>query len=117
VSWDDEGEFLGWYVNLEDPWRRTHIGWDSTDHLLDLRVDPSRKWYWRDEDHLAEAFELGLFSSQQAAAIRAEGERAIERIDGWLAPFNERWEEWRPDSGWRLPRISDGWERLEAPTS
>jgi hypothetical protein len=28
------------YVNLEDPWRRTAIGFDSWDHVLDVAVAP-----------------------------------------------------------------------------
>lgn len=112
VAWDDDGEFLGWYVNLEDPWRRTRFGWDSTDHLLDVRVDPDRTWHWKDEDHLAEAVEVGLFSPEDAAAVRQEGERAIERIGEWRAPFGQHWEEWCPDPDWPLPKMPQDWDVL-----
>ena len=112
VSWDDEGEFLGWYVNLEEPWRESRLGFDSTDHLLDIWVEPDRTWRWKDEDHLAEAVEIGLFTQEQARGFRSEGERAIERIEAWSAPFDEGWESWRPDPAWPLPAIPDGWEAL-----
>lgn len=112
VSWSDEGEFLGWYVNLETPWRRTAFGYDSTDHLLDIWVDPGRRWRWKDEDHLAEAVEIGLFSQKQAREFRAEGERLIEQIEAWSGPFDEGWEIWRPDPTWPLPSVPDGWDRL-----
>jgi hypothetical protein len=112
VSWSDAGEFLGWYVNLETPWRQTALGFDATDHLLDIRVDVDRSWHWKDEDHLAEAVELGLFSAEQAEAFRAEGERAIERIEAWSAPFGEGWEDWRPNPAWPLPSLPEGWNRL-----
>jgi uncharacterized protein len=112
LSWSDEGEFLGWYVNLEDPWRETALGYDSTDHLLDIWVDPGRSWRWKDEDHLAEAVEIGLFSAEQARSFRAEGERAIERIEAWTSPFDEGWENWRPDPEWPLPSIPEGWDCL-----
>lgn len=111
VSWSDEGDFLGWYVNLEEPWRRTALGFDTTDHLLDVVVDPDWRWRWKDEDHLAEGVELGLFSPEKAAEIRAEGERAIERIETRTSPYDEDWEAWRPDPRWPRPAISDGWER------
>jgi uncharacterized protein len=112
VSWSDKGEFLGWYVNLEDPWREAPLGFDSTDHLLDIWVDPDRSWRWKDEDHLAEAVEVGLFSAEQAEEFRAEGERAIERVEAWISPFDEGWEDWRPNPTWPLPSIPDGWDRL-----
>jgi len=99
-------------VNLEDSWRKTSLGYDTTDHLLDIWVDPDRTWRWKDEDHLVEAVEVGLFTSEKAEAIRAEGERAIERIEAWSAPFDEGWETWTPPPGWTLPQIPDGWHRL-----
>jgi len=78
-----------------------------------LVVDPDRSWHWKDEDHLAEALEIGLFTPEQAKAMRTEGERAIERIERWSAPFDEGWENWRPDLDWPLPSIPDGWANLK----
>ena len=113
VMWDESDELLGWYVNLEDPWRGSPFGFDTTDHLLDIWVEPDRSWHWKDEDHLAEALEIGLFTPEQAKAMRTEGERAIERIEGWSAPFDEGWENWRPEPDWPLPSIPDGWANLK----
>lgn len=109
VQWGRVGEFLGWYVNLEEPWRETALGFDTTDHLLDIWVDPDRSWRWKDEDHLAEAVEIGLFTAEKADAVRAEGKRAVECIEAWMPPFNEEWEKWRPDEAWPLPQIPAGW--------
>jgi len=112
VHWGRNGEFLGWYVNLEDPWRASPFGFDTTDHLLDVWVDPDRSWRWKDEDHLAEAVEIGLFTPGKADEIRRAGERAVERIEAWTSPFDEGWEEWRPDTRWTLPTIPEGWDLL-----
>jgi hypothetical protein len=112
VSWSDEGEFLGWYVNLEEPWRSSVFGFDATDHLLDIVIRPDRTWRWKDEEHLAEAVDVGLFALEQALAIREEGERVLERVEAWLAPFAEGWETWTPDPEWRLPSVPPGWEKL-----
>ena len=112
VSWGRSGEFAGWYVNLEDPWRRSRFGLDTTDHLLDITVDPDRTWRWKDEDELAEAVEIGLFSRERADEIRAEGERAVERIEAWTSPFDEGWESWRPDPEWPLPELPEDWDQL-----
>jgi predicted RNA-binding protein associated with RNAse of E/G family len=113
VQWDRDGEFVGWYANLEEPWRDTTLGFDTTDHLLDVWVDPDRSWRLKDEDHLAEAVEIGLLSQGKARAIRAEAERAIERVDAWRSPFDESWEHWQPDPGWPLPHVPDGWQDLD----
>ena len=59
--WDESHtEFRGWYVNLEDPWSETRLGWDTRDLALDLVVEPDGCWRWKDEDHLATALEQGL---------------------------------------------------------
>jgi hypothetical protein len=111
VTWGKDGELVGWYVNLEDPWRESPFGFDTTDHLLDVWIDPDRSWRWKDEDELAEAVEIGLFTRAKADAIRAEGERAIERIEAWSSPFDEGWETWRPDPDWPLPELPNDWDR------
>ncbi|MBV8715140.1 MAG: YgaC family protein [Chloroflexi bacterium] len=90
--------FLFWKINLQAPLRRTPLGFDSWDHLLDLWVMPDGSWSWKDEDELEEAVDLGLFSEAEARAIRAEGERVIGRLDG-LIPTG--WERWRPDQAGR----------------
>jgi uncharacterized protein len=75
-------------------------------------IRPDRTWHWKDEDHLAEAVEVGLFTFEQARAIRAEGERVIERVEAWTAPFDDGWESWRPDPEWPLPAIPAVWDEI-----
>jgi hypothetical protein len=110
AHWGKDGAFVGWYVNLEDPWRTSPFGFDTTDHLLDIWIEPDRTWRWKDEDHLAEAVEIGLFRLAQAEQIRREGERAIERIEAWTKPFDEGWEHWSSDPTWSQPSIPEGWD-------
>jgi hypothetical protein len=101
-----------WYINLEDPMRRTEFGFDLTDNFLDVIVEPDLSaWRWKDEDEFAEAIELGIISPQKAKAIRAEGERAAKWIQSGKSPFN-RWVNWRPDPAWKAPILPDGWDRL-----
>jgi hypothetical protein len=104
LFWRD-GEFMGWYVNLQAPLRPTPLGWDTRDHALDIVVEPDGTWCWKDEDHLAAAVARGRFSEQEARAIRAEGERVIA-----ARPWPTGWEEWRPDPGWPHPELPDGWD-------
>lgn len=110
--WDEHWAFGGWYVNLEDPWRESRFGFDSMDHALDIVVDTNRSWRWKDEEELEELVAVGLFTREKADAVRAEGERVIERIEAWTAPFDEGWETWLPDPDWPLPSIPNGWANL-----
>jgi predicted RNA-binding protein associated with RNAse of E/G family len=113
--WRDEDEFLGWYVNLQSPLRRTPIGFDTPpDHALDVVVAADRStWTWKDEDELEEAVAAGLFSSEDAARFRVEGERAARAIIERMPPFDEPWEDWRPDPAWELPELPEGWDRVD----
>jgi len=112
VMWDEAGDFLGWYANLEEPRRRTPFGFDTTDHTLDIEIASDRTWRWKDEAELTEAVGVGLYTPDKAAQIRAEGEQVVQSIEAWRAPFDEAWENWRPDPDWQLPSVPDGWERL-----
>jgi hypothetical protein len=47
---------------------------------------------------------LGFFSTEQAAAFRAEGERVIAE---W--PFPTGWEDWRADPSWPVPSVPGRW--------
>ena len=52
IQWTPEWEFFGWYVNMEEPLRRTPLGFDSRDLWLDILVDPRRQWRWNvDRDY------------------------------------------------------------------
>ena len=99
-----DGAFEHWYVNFEEPLRRTALGFDTFDHKLDLIVQPDRSYRWKDEDELEEAAALGLVDP---AAVRAEADRVLAE---W--PFPTGWEDWRPDPSWPVPRLPDAWDRV-----
>jgi hypothetical protein len=91
LLWTEAWTFQGWYVQLQEPIVEREGGIDTTDHALDIEVEPDGTWRWKDEDDLAEAVALGAFDEAKAAAIRAEGERVIA-----AEPWPTGWEEWRP---------------------
>ena len=104
---EDDWAFRGWYVNLQAPFRRSSLAFETRDHALDIVVRPDGGWQWKDEDHLEVATSIGAFTPDEAAEIRAEGERVIA---AW--PFPTGWEDWRPDPGWPLPELPDGWAEV-----
>jgi uncharacterized protein DUF402 len=105
-AWDQEWRPAWWYVNLEEPWRRTAIGFDSRDLWLDLTRKPDEPaWRWKDEDELAWAVEQGLFSAERASEIRRAGEGALETIARRAPPFDADWASWRPQPTWDIPTL------------
>lgn len=103
VWWTPDWEFLGWYVNLEEPLRRTPLGFDLRDLWLDIVVDPDRNWRWKDEDEVERVVARGLMSESVAAHIRREGEAAIGDIERGTWPFTDDIRDWRPDPSWPIP--------------
>jgi hypothetical protein len=102
-------EFHGWKIQLEAPKRRTQIGFDTTDHYLDVRIEPDRTWRWDDEDEMALAIELGIFTPDAAEGARREGELALDA----LARNDPLFDELRvPPTGVRPTRVPDGWDAV-----
>lgn len=99
--------FEGWYVNLQAPFRRSALAFDTRDHALDVVVEPDGSWRWKDEEHLELAVRIGAFTPDDAAEIRAEGERVLA---AW--PFPTGWEGWRPDPEWPIPSLPPDWDRV-----
>ena len=113
-SWDDTHIFQGWKIDLIEPVRRTPLGFDYMDQLLDIIVSADRStWYQKDEDELQEAQARGIFTAEQVSDLYRRGERALQMILKNEPPFDRAWETWRPDPAWLenfdLPQ---GWEQV-----
>ena len=103
------------YINLEDPWRRTSLGFDSRDLWLDLYTEgEADEWHWKDEDEIAWIIERGELDAASAAAIRASGERALERVRAGETALSPQWSTWRRDPSWPHPVAPPNWRDYEA---
>lgn len=102
LCWDQDWQFVCWYVNLQAPLVVHGDRFDTTDWALDVVVDPDGTWRWKDEHDFIEAQELGILDAAAAKEVRAEGERVIA-----ARPWPTGWEDWRPPESWGplgLPR-------------
>ena len=108
--WSGDGsEFLGWYVDVIEPLRRSPVGFDFRDLELDIVFFDDGSWLWKDQAEVDEAVELGVFTSEEAAEIRRVGERAVDVIEGgdW---WWRRWRDWAPDPTWPVPTLPADWD-------
>lgn len=91
-----------WYINLESDLQRIDAGFECEEHLLDVIIERDlSSWRWKDEDELEEAVAHGMFTLEQAAEFRAEGERALEWLMQRRPPYDRDWLSWRPPAEWR----------------
>jgi hypothetical protein len=110
-----EREFLGWYVNIQVPLRRTSIGFDSLDLELDLLVTPDHQVFLKDEAHVDASAALGRFSADDAVAIHAVGARVTVEIEAGGAWWDARWSRWTPPPDLLVPpALRDDWADVPA---
>lgn len=107
-----------WYVNLQRPLVRMEMGFDYLDQELDIVVAPDRSsWQWKDEDLFAESQRRGRISAQDAAQVRAEGERVIEQLTRGDSVFSQGWHDWSPPRDWPGPALlPQDWETCDVST-
>ena len=104
VFWEgSERRFAGWYLNIQEPFRRTPAGYDTQDLELDVLVDGDGSWTLKDDEALPERVAEGRFTSEQIAAIRAQGRRITDMLDAGERWWSEGWASWTPDPSWPVP--------------
>ena len=102
---------VGWKVNPEQPLKRTPVGFDTTDHVLDAVISADlSSWRLKDEAELALAIELGLFTISQGERIHQEARRVATECVTSRRRQLQAWAAWRPPSRWKLPVLPPNWE-------
>lgn len=109
--WDEgSDELVAWYVNLQEPFTRTAIGFDTMDHIIDIVVSPDLStWEWKDLNEGELVVELGLAPRELLDEVRRNGEAVaelVERGDAWWTD----WRDWAPDPSWPVPSLPEGWD-------
>jgi len=99
-----------YFVNMEEPFRRTEVGFDTQDHTLDIEVQPDLTWKWRDEIELAHHVEEGFYTPELAESALQEGRDAIAAILRREHVCMRGWEGWTPDPAWNVPSFVTGWD-------
>ena len=111
--WHGQGaDFRGWYVNFQAPFRRSPLGFDTLDNVLDIVIAPDGTWRWKDEEELDGWVARGRFTRDEVAEIRAEGARVAAELDAGSRWWDETWAAWEPDPVWPMPELPDGWDRM-----
>jgi hypothetical protein len=104
VFWSGpERRCRGWYVNLQEPFRRTAIGYDTQDLELDIWVPLEGGWKLKDDDVMEERVREGRFTTQQVADARALAARITGELDAGERWWSDEWAAWQPDAAWSTP--------------
>lgn len=104
--------FRGVKINLQAPFRRTPLGFDTTDNTLDVSITPDLDWSWKDSEQVEARVAAGLTFQEEAAAFRAEAESVIADLEerrSYFANDLARWRDWVPEPAWTAPALTPGW--------
>lgn len=113
VFWDGpERTFSRWYVNFQTPLTRSRLGFDTLDHELDLWSADGKTWHWKDDELLSQRVAEGLFTDEEAEAIRADGAHVYAELQAQGMWWDQAWATWMPDAAWPVPALPAGWQNL-----
>ena len=115
LSWEGEDRhFTTYYVNFEEPFRRTPVGFDTNDHALDILVARDLTWQWKDKDEFEGLITSGQYSAEFGETVRTAAAGVLERIAAGAEPFDGRWLEWQAPAEWELPNLHPRWREEPA---
>jgi hypothetical protein len=114
VFWDGpERELAAWYVNIQEPFRRSPLGFDTQDLELDIVIALDGSWRFKDDEELEPWIERGRWTREEVEAIRAEGRRVGAELDAGRRWWSDRWAVWEPDPAWSVPaELPEGWDAV-----
>ena len=102
--------------NLQEPFRRTAIGFDTQDLELDVWIPAGGAWQLKDDELLEERIADGRLTAEQVVGVRrlgAEIGAMLDRDEQWWDPcwagFSNR------STSWRAPSFPNGWEHAPVP--
>lgn len=103
-----------WYGNLESPWVRTPMGYDTQDWTLDVVAEgvpgePDWTVSLKDEDELDWYTQHGMRSAEESAVIRAKGAELAEVLRTLEPSEDAAWDRWIPPGDARAVALAEGW--------
>jgi hypothetical protein len=105
-------EFLGYYVNFQLPFKKSHCGIDSLDLDLDIDIDPDLRFRWKDEDDYQMAIEQGAILPEWVQGIEMAKPEVIEKLEKRRYPFDGSWLDWMPNPAWSPPTLPENWDKI-----
>lgn len=106
----DQRQFSCWYLNLQEPFRRTDIGYDTQDLELDFIVYPDGQWEIKDDELMDQRVLEGRWTKERVAEIRANGVEISEWLKQGERWWPLGWRDWAPDPTWVVPSdLPVGW--------
>ena len=109
---DDTNQFLCYYINFQLPFQRSEIGFDTLDLELDIIIEPTYKWSWKDLNEYRAGIHKGIILKEWADQIDCAKLEILEKIEKRQYPLDGQWLDWKPDPNWRTPKLPENWSKV-----
>lgn len=106
-------EFVCYYINFQLPYRRTQLGFDTLDLDLDIVIETSHEWQWKDVEEYEHGIRSGGIQSDWIKNIERAQTEVFTRIENRAYPLNAHWMDWRPDPTWSAPSLPEYWNVMD----
>ena len=114
ITWNEDHEHIGYYVNFQAPYVRTPIGIATMDYVIDIIVEPDLTWSWKDADEFEQIIDRSIFSTAVIDAVNRSAEEVIGRIERAAYPFDGSHLDFVPDPSWPHPELPSIWDVVYA---
>lgn len=105
--------FHCWYLNVQEPFRRTTIGYDTQDLELDVVMLGDLTWSLKDEEQLDEHVRTGRHSAATVERVRELGKEITAMLDARDFWWDLDLRHWRPPPSWAPPEsVAEQWQSL-----
>lgn len=108
----DRNQFIGYYINFQLPFCRSSVGFDTLDLELDIVIEPTYEWHWKDEEDYQRGIECGILRREWIQEINAAKPEVFEKLEKHLYPFDGAWLGWMPDTNWSAPTLPKNWDKI-----
>jgi hypothetical protein len=108
----DTNQFLCYYINFQLPFRRSAVGFDSFDLELDLIIEPTFEWHWKDVEDYQRGIELGILRPEWIQEIDTAKPEIFDKLEKRQYPFDNSWMNWMPDPHWYPPTLPADWDKV-----
>lgn len=108
----DNDQFLCYYINFQLPFVRTASGFDTLDLELDIVIEPSHEWCWKDREEYQGGIARGVLIKEWTDAIEVAQKEIFEKIESRQYPLDGKWLNWKPDANWPVAKLPAYWNTI-----
>ena len=110
LFWQHEtNEFIGYYINFQQPFSRVATGFDTLDLDIDIVINLDGTWYWKDEEEYQMGIREGGITPEWVKGIENSYEEVFAMIEHKTYPMDDSWLNWKPDPLWKPGKLVEGW--------